>query len=63
MAFVKLSKADETGESAGALFINTDQIIAISMGANTTEIATADGHNLWVKETVDQVISLLNARS
>ena len=63
MAFVKLSKADETGESAGVLVINTDQIIAISMGSNTTEIATADGHSLWVKETVDQVVSLLNPRN
>jgi hypothetical protein len=61
MAPIKLRKANETGEDVGVLFINTDQIIAISAGQNATEVQMTDGRTRWVKETPEEVISLAKA--
>ena len=61
MAPIKLRKANETGEDLGVLFINTDQIIAISAGQNATEVQMTDGRTRWVKETPEEVISLAKA--
>jgi hypothetical protein len=37
MALIKLSKVNESGENAGTVFINTDQIVAVTTGQSTTE--------------------------
>jgi hypothetical protein len=58
MALIKLRKANETGEEVGILIVNTDQIVAVSVGQAATELQTSDGHMRWVKETPDEVVSL-----
>jgi hypothetical protein len=63
MALVKLRKANEAGEDAGAVIINPEQIVSISAGPNVTEIQTADGHTHWVMETPDQVAALVKSSS
>ena len=61
MALIKLRKANEAGEEVGVLYANTDQIVAISAGQNTTELQMADGRTRWVKDTPDSVASLAKA--
>jgi hypothetical protein len=61
MAPIKLRKANETGEDVGVLFVNTDQVVAISAGQNATEVQMTDGRTRWVKETPEEVISLAKA--
>lgn len=61
MALIKLRGANETGEEAGVLFVNTDQIAAISAGPNATEVQMVDGRTRWVKDTPDAVVSLAKA--
>lgn len=58
MALIKLQKANETGEAVGILFVNTDQIVAISAGEAATEIQMSDGRTRWVKESSDEVAAL-----
>jgi hypothetical protein len=61
MALIKLRKANETGEEVGTIIVNTDQIVAIIAGQNTTELQMADGHTRRVKETPDEVAALARA--
>jgi hypothetical protein len=61
MALIKLRGANEAGEEAGVLFVNTDQIAAISAGPNATELQIVDGHTRWVKEAPDAVVALIKA--
>ena len=58
MELIKLRKANESGEDEGVLLINTDQIIAITVGPNATELQMADGRTRWAKDTPDQVALL-----
>ena len=58
---IKLGKTNEVGEGAGVVFINTDQIVAVVVGQNTTEIQMADGRPRWVKETPEEVAALAKA--
>lgn len=58
MAMVKLTKANEQGQSVGDVYINTDQIVSISKGVvspNVTEIRMTDGLPHWVAATPDEV--------
>jgi len=55
MPLIKLDKANEQGQSVGEIYINTDQIISMSIGLATTEIQMADGRSRWVKQTPDEV--------
>jgi hypothetical protein len=61
MALIKLRKSNETGEEVGVSFINTDQIVEICFGQNTTEVQMADGRTRWVRDTPDAVVSLVKA--
>ncbi len=61
MGLIKLHKANETGDEVGAVYVNTDQIVAISAGPSATELQMADGRTRWVKETPDQVVALAKA--
>jgi hypothetical protein len=58
MPLIKLRKANEEGEDVGVLFMNTDQILAISVGKAATEIQLSDGRTRWVKESPDEVVAL-----
>ncbi len=58
MGLIKLRKANEAGEDVGILFVNTDQIVAIDAGQNSTELQMADGRTRWVKNTPEEVVSL-----
>jgi len=58
MALIKLRKANDAGGEVGVLFVNTDQIVAISAGQKATELAMADGRTRWVKDTPDEVVTL-----
>ena len=62
MSLIKLSKTNEVGEGAGSVFINTEQIVAVT-GQSTTEIQMADGRTRWVKETPEEVAALVKAAS
>lgn len=59
MVLVKLRKANDAGEEVGVLFINPDQIVAISVGKSATELQMVDGRTRWVKENPDDVVSLI----
>ncbi len=61
MGLIKLHKANETVDEVGAVYVNTDQIVAISAGPSATELQMADGRTRWVKETPDQVVALAKA--
>ena len=66
MSFIKLRKANQSGEETGSVVLNSDQIVGVSPaqpvtvgGAtidNATQISTADGKTHWVMETVEQVL-------
>jgi hypothetical protein len=43
------------------VFINTDQIAAVVIGQNTTEIQMVDGQPRWVKETPEEIAALAKA--
>lgn len=45
-------------ERDGILFVNTDQIVAISAGEAATEIQMSDGRKRWVKESSGEVAAL-----
>jgi hypothetical protein len=61
MALIKLRKSNETGDEVGVLFVNPDQIVAISSGPSATELQMSDGRTRWVKDTPDQVVVLAKA--
>jgi hypothetical protein len=63
MALIKLQKANEEGEAVGTLFVNTDQVLAISAGKAATEIQMSDGRTRWVKEGADEVAALTKKSS
>jgi hypothetical protein len=63
MALIKLRKANEAGQDAGVLFVNTDQIVAITAGKSVTELQMTDGHPRWVKETPEEVAALTKTTS
>jgi len=58
MALIKLRQANDAGAEVGVVFVNSDQIVAISAGQNVTELEMADGRTRWVKDTPDEVASL-----
>lgn len=55
---IELRKANEAGDEVGVLFVNTDQIVAISAGPSATELQMADGRTRWVKDTPDAIVAL-----
>jgi hypothetical protein len=59
--FIKLNKLNEAGEAVGTVFINTDQIVAVTAGQNTTEIQMTDGRARWIKENPEQIVALAKA--
>jgi hypothetical protein len=59
MPLIKFRQANESGEELGAVLINPDQIVSISILKGVTEIHTADGKTEWVKETPDEVASMI----
>jgi len=59
MAMIELHKTDEGGEDAGVLFVNTDHIVAIAAAQRATELQLADGHTRWVKDSPEEVVSLI----
>jgi len=61
MSLIKLRKTNETGEDVGVLIVNTDQIVAITVGRNSTEVQMADGRTRWVKDTPDEIVALARA--
>jgi hypothetical protein len=61
MALIKLRKTNEAGENEGVLIVNTDQIVAITVGQNATELQMADGRTRWASDTPDEVASLAKA--
>lgn len=63
MPFIKLREANEAGQEVGILFVNTDQILAITRGVSTTEIQMADGRARWVKETPEEVVTAVKSAS
>ena len=63
MALIKLQQANEQGEAVGILFVNTDQIPALSAGKAATGIRMSDGRTTWVKESADEVAALTKKSS
>jgi len=63
MALIELHKTDEAGEDAGVLFVNTDHIVAIAAARKATELQLADGHTRWVRDTPEEVVSLIRSSS
>lgn len=61
MALIKLRQANEAGEEVGTVYVNTDQIVAITTSQNTTELQMADGRTRWVKNTPDEVVATAKA--
>jgi hypothetical protein len=58
MALIKLHKTNEAGQDVGLLIVNTDQIIAINVGPNATELQMTDGRSRWVRDAPDEVAAL-----
>lgn len=63
MALIKLNMANEAGEGVGTIYVNTDQILAITTGQKATELQLADGRTRWVKESSDEVASRIKTSS
>jgi hypothetical protein len=61
MPLIKLNRTNDAGAGAGVVFINTDQIVAVTIGQNTTEVQMADGRPRWVKESPEEVVALAKA--
>jgi hypothetical protein len=59
MPLIKLRQANESGEEVGIILINPDQIVSISILKNVTEIHTTDGKAQWLKETPEEVASMI----
>ncbi len=58
MGLIKLTKSNEAGDEVGVVYVNTDQIVAISAGPSATELQMTDGRTRWGKETPDEVVAL-----
>jgi hypothetical protein len=63
MALIKLRKANEAGDEVGVLYVNTDQILAISAGPSATELQMAGGRMRWVEDTPDAVVAMAKTSS
>ena len=61
MTLIKLRMANEKGDETGTVFINPDQIVSVAVFEGTTTIQTADGKPHWVKNTPDEVATLVKA--
>lgn len=61
MPLIKFSKANEAGQDAGIIFVNSDQILAVTTGQSATEIQMSDGRTRWVKDTPEEVASRVKA--
>jgi hypothetical protein len=61
MALIKLRKANDTGQEVGEIWVNTDQIVAVTAGHYATELQMVDGRTRWVKDTPDEVVALTKA--
>ena len=61
MAMIKLHKTNEAGDSAGVLFVNSDHIVAITSTPGATELQLADGHTRWVKDSPEDIVSLIKS--
>jgi hypothetical protein len=59
MPFIKLRKANESGESVGPVFVNTDQILTISVGPAATELNMSDGKMKWVLDSPDEIVKMM----
>ena len=59
MALIELHKTNEAGENAGVVFVNSDHIVAIASSQRATELQLADGHTRWVKDSPEDVVSLI----
>lgn len=61
MALIKLRQANEAGEEVGTVYVNTDQILAITAGQKATEIQMADGRTRWVIQSSEEVAGMVKA--
>jgi hypothetical protein len=61
MGLIKLTKTNEAGDIVGTVFLNTEQIVALTAGQSTTEVQMADGRPRWVKETPEEVVAAVKA--
>jgi uncharacterized protein YlzI (FlbEa/FlbD family) len=59
MTLIKLHKTNEAGEDAGALFVNSDHIVAITTTPGATELELVNGHTCWVKDSPEDIVSLI----
>jgi hypothetical protein len=59
VALIRLHKTNEAGEDAGALFVTSDHIVAITTTPGATELELADGHTRWVKDSPEDIVSLI----
>lgn len=59
MALIRFRQANNSGEEVGVILINPDQIVSIITLNNVTEIHTVDGKVQWVKETPEEVASMI----
>jgi len=59
MPLINLHKTNEAGEDAGVLSVNSDQIVATATAQGATELEIADGHTRRVKNSPEDVDSLI----
>ena len=59
MALIKLHKTNEAGDSAGVLFVNSDHIAAITSTPGSTELELVNGRTRWVKDSPEDIVSLI----
>ena len=59
MALIRLGKRNEAGQDVGVVWINPDNIVAVTAGAHATEVQTADAQTHWVKETPEEIAALM----
>ena len=59
MALIELHKTDEAGDDAGVLFVNSDHIVALEASQRATELQLAAGHTRWVKDSPEDIVSLI----
>lgn len=56
MPLIKLQERNEQGEEVGVVYVNSDQIVSIATGQVATEIHTADGRTVWVRDTPEHIV-------
>ena len=59
MPFLKLRRANESGASVGTIFVNTDQVLTITVGPAATELNMSDGKMKWVLDTPDEIANMI----